>query len=176
MRHHHDRPSQTDHQEGVMRDIQDALSSAWGKVALGVASIGLAAAASGCSPKELSYWTGNYTQMPDPPVAARMQTGVSTESDGDLFINYVVWNDTAKQFERHDIHYTAGKLGNMVQVGDFREAGGYKQRIKHGEVLTGGAVIDQRAGLIRFPDGSRVDGPSGTYLSAHGDTITTLEP
>ena len=135
----------------------------------------MAAAASGCSPKEMSYWTGSYTQMPDPPAAARMQTGVSTESDGDLFINYVIWNEQTNQFERHDIHYTAGKFGNTLQVGNFREAGGYKQRIMQGEILTGGAAVDQKAGVLRFPDGSWVDGPTGAYLSAKGDTITKLE-
>ena len=63
---------------------------------------------------------------------------------------------------------------HLTPLGNFREAGGYTQQIKDGEVLSGGIVVDQVHGALILPGGSKVDGRTGAVISAEGDTIKTL--
>ncbi len=137
------------------------------RATLGTAVILGAALLTGCSPQQSSYWTGNYTKLPPPPATARMQLGVSTEDDGTVFINYVTWNKDSARFERKDIHYTTTSLA----PGTFSQAGGYEQEIHDGEVLYGGAIVDQAAGKILFADGKYIEGKTGNIYAESGKLI-----
>ena len=138
---------------------------------VGAALLGLAAVLPGCSPQNSSYYFGSFTKLPPPPPEARMQLGVSTEEDGTVFVNYVVWNDKASHFERKDFHYTSKKLGGTMNFGDFAAAGGYQQRIHDGEVLYGNAIVDQKAGRIIMQGGNYIDGRTGNTYSADGTLL-----
>lgn len=139
-------------------------------IMLGVMLTGASVAVTGCSPQEKSYWTKSFTALPDPPSNARLQLGVSTEDDGKIFINYVVWDDRTNQFKRQDIHYSTTTL----KPGTYFEMGGYEQRIKDGEVLYGGAIVDQANKKILLSDGNYVDGPTGDVFDAQGNLVKRL--
>lgn len=137
------------------------------RLGLGAAVLATAAAMSGCSPQEKSYWTSSYTELPPPPAEARMQLGVSTEDDGTVFINYVIWDAEKGEFARKDIHYTT----TVMHPGSFQEAGGYKQKVHDGEVIYGDAIVDQKAGKILLSNGNSIDGKTGNILNAEGEVI-----
>lgn len=105
-----------------------------------------------------------YTPLPDPPPEARLQLNVSSESTGHVFINYVIWDSQATCFKRRDIHYA----DTIFEPGQFREQGGFEQRIPHGEALAAGIVIDQKNGHILLNNGLRIDGPTGHLFDAEG--------
>lgn len=147
-----------------------AFSRALRAIAIGASTVGVSvglAGMEGCSPKASSYWFGSYSKLPDPPSDARLQIGVSTESDGAVFINYIVWDSSANLFKRKDIHYTTTTL----HPGSFTEAGGYMQRILDGEVLASGAVVDQQRGVILLPGGLVLDGRSGDVMDKSGEIV-----
>jgi hypothetical protein len=125
----------------------------------------------GCSPQTKSYWTGAYTDLPEPPENFRLQTGSSTEDDGTVFINYVLWDQKHQKFYRADIHYTTENRLLPGHSSSFREMGGYKQRIVDGEVLTGGVIVDQASKTLILPDGNRVDGPTGNIFDKSGNLV-----
>jgi hypothetical protein len=128
------------------------------------------------TPQTRSYYGNVYTRIPDPPAEARMQLGVSTEADGSLFINYVVWDKESQRFMRKDIHYTSLKgVLLTVNVGDFQAKGGYIQKIKDGEVLYGGAIVDQQQKVIHLPNGQKIYGPTGDIYDAQGNLSKRLE-
>jgi hypothetical protein len=152
--------------------IGDALFKALEGV--GISRLGLSAAVlasaammSGCSPQNKSYWSSTYTNLPAPPAEARMQLGVSTEDDGTVFINYVVWDADRGEFARKDIHYTT----TVMNPGSFQEAGGYKQKVYDGEVIYGDAIVDQKAGKIILSNGNVIDGKTGNIVSPEGEII-----
>lgn len=156
----------------VWESISESLQSAFSAVGLSRAAIGAgvlvaAAALSGCSPQTNSYWTGSYTELPPPPPAARMQIGVSTEEDGTVFINYVMWNKDDGVFERKDIHYST----TMTNVSGFSEMGGYKQKIHDGEVLSAGVIVDQTNQVIILPNGNRIEGKTGNIVAPDGKVV-----
>jgi hypothetical protein len=137
------------------------------RLGLSAALLATAAAVSGCSPQDKSYWSSTYTDLPPPPAEARMQLGVSTEDDGTVFINYVIWDAGKGEFARKDIHYTT----TVMHPGSFQEAGGYKQKIHDGEVIYGDAIVDQKVGRIILSNGNTIDGKTGNILSADGEII-----
>lgn len=137
------------------------------RIGLGAVAIASAALISGCSPQDKSYWSNQYTDLPPPPPEARMQLGVSTEKDGTVFINYVVWDGENSQFARKDIHYTT----TLAHPGQFQAAGGYKQKIHHGEVLYGDAIVDQKEKQIVLSNGNLIDGKSGNIIDREGTVI-----
>lgn len=138
--------------------------------AAGVSALGVAMGiAAGCSPQEKSYWAGSFTKLPDPPANARMQLSTSTEQDGTVFINYIVWDASTNQFARKDIHYSTTFSG----PGTFSECGGYSQKIRDGEVLYGGAIVDQANGKIILPDGKVIEGATGNVKQG-AEVVKTL--
>lgn len=141
------------------------------RTGVGVLLMGGAALLSGCSPQNKSYWNNTFTALPNPPAEARMQLGVSTEEDGTVFINYVTWNAESKQFERKDVHYTT----TVTHPGSFSAAGGYSQKIHHGEVLYGDAIVDQHAGKILLGNGNSIDGETGNIFDKSGELVIKLE-
>lgn len=112
------------------------------------------------------------TKLPPPPPEARMQLGVSTEDDGKVFINYVMWNADRGKFERKDIHYTT----TFLEPGTFGQAGGYQQEIADGEVLYGGATVLQAEGRIVLPNGNYIEGKTGHIYSPSGTLVKKLTP
>jgi hypothetical protein len=136
-----------------------------------VTLVALGLTLAGCSPQTKSYYSGSFTDLPPPPPDARLQLSVSTEQDGTVFINYVTWDQKSTSFVRKDIHYTSEKMLQLANYGDFREAGGYKQTIRDGEVLMGGAIVDQAAHKILLPNGTAVDGPSGNIVNTAGQVL-----
>lgn len=132
--------------------------------------------ATGCSPQEKSRMWGSFTQLPDPPPEARLQIGVSTEADGTLFINYVCWETNAQKFIRKDIHYSimSDHVIAFIPNNSFREAGGYIQRIKDGEVLSGGQVVNQTGKTIMIGGGLFIDGPTGNVINQSGQVVKAL--
>ena len=155
-------------------DLGASLRRCLHKTGVGLSALALAASLAGCSPQFKSYWSGTYTDLPPPPPNARLQLGVSTEQDGTLFINYVVWDAKAAKFVRQDIHYTTEKVGGLANYGDFREMGGYRQPILDGEVLYGGAIVDQKSGNIILANGNKLDGASGNIFNPHGQLVKAL--
>lgn len=137
-------------------------------VALATAGAGFTTASlTGCSPQTKSYYAGLFSQIPDPPKESRLRLDPSTESDGTLFISYVIWNDQEKRFTWKDIHYSTTRINR----GSFKEMGGYEQRIRDGEVLPGGVIIDQENKRILLPSGLYVDGPTGDIKNAQGEVV-----
>ena len=128
----------------------------------------------GCSPQERSFYLNQYVPIPKPPAEARMQLGISTEADGDVFVNYVVWNEKDNRFERKDVHYSSSRIINGLNMFDYKEQGGYVQPILDGEVLYGNAVVDQATGKIILPGGNCIDGRTGNVITASGEVVKTL--
>lgn len=120
-----------------------------------------------CTPQNKSYWNGTYTKLPEPPLDSRLQIGTATESDGKLFINYVVWDRKENIFKRLDVHYTT----TLTAPGTLTEAGGYEQGIYDGEVLVSGAIVDQKKGVIILPGGQLLDGKTGDILDNQGAVL-----
>lgn len=158
-------------QDGLFDEIGASLRNALKYVAVGASAVALSTGLPGCSPQQNSYWTGTYTTLPAPPDNARTQVGVSTEDDGTVFINYIIWDSATNDFKRQDVHYTTTFWG----PGTFSEAGGYVQEIKDGEVLSGGIIVDQKAGVLLLPNGYRVDGKTGDVRDASGYVVKSLE-
>ena len=157
-------------------EVGESLRTAWNRAGLPtVLAAGAIFGGMGCSPQSKSYMFDSFTELPAPPENARLQIGVSTEEDGTIFINYIIWNADKAEFVRRDIHYTSKKVLGMVNAGDFRQKGGYEQRILDGEVLSSGAIVDQERGVITLPSGLLVDGKSGSVMDAQGNVIKTLE-
>lgn len=129
----------------------------------------------GCSPKYKSLLSGSYTNIPSPPAAARIQVGVSTESNGDVLINYICWDKDNSKFVRRDVHYTTGNWTGIGQSNEFQEKGGYLQSILNGEVLSGGIIVDQRQGRLTLPNGYYIEGPTGSIIDKEGKVVTTLD-
>ena len=155
----------------LWENLGSSLRTAWNKVGAEATLVALGLTLVGCSPQTKSYYSGSFTALPPPPPDARLQLSVSTEQDGTVFINYVSWDKAEARFVRKDIHYTSEKFMQLANFGDFREAGGYKQRIHDGEVLMGGAIVDQASHKILLPNGTAVDGPTGNIIGARGEVL-----
>ena len=154
--------------ESIGESLSNAFESA-GLSRLGLGAVVLASAVmlGGCSPQEKSYLYSSYTDLPPPPAEARMQLGASTEEDGTVFINYVIWDGAAKEFVRKDIHYTT----TITHPGTFSSAGGYQQNIHHGAVLYGDAIVNQKEGKIHLSNGNVIDGKTGNIQDASGRVL-----
>ena len=159
------------HDEGGLGSFSDVLRS---KYALLGAVLAIGGALTGCSPKSKSYMSGAYTPFPEAPANARIQIGVSTESDGDVLINYIVWDSGSSSFLRKDIHYSAARWGGLAGYGDFTERGGYQQKIRDGEVLSSGVVVDQKNSKLILSDGMILDGPTGKVIDKTGTVVKEL--
>ncbi len=155
--------------------FEGSTAKKWGMglAALSLLAIGSCTAVNiiGFSPQQKSYWLGTYTELPPPPENARLQLSISTEDDGTIFINYVLWNPKKQQFYRADIHYTTVRKVLPGHSGHFREMGGYEQRILDGEVLYGDAIVDQEKKAILLTNGNVIDGPTGNILDKDGNIV-----
>lgn len=157
---------------GTLRAALDSIGLSPTTIGVGILSAA-ALFSSGCSPQSKSYWSGTYTPLPDPPASCRLVLNTSTEDDGTIFINYVEWDTKTDSFVRRDTHYsTKGVVGNW---GDFKEYGGYEQKIRDGEVLVNGAIVDQAGKKIDIGNGRFVDGPTGNILDAKGNILKELK-
>lgn len=148
-----------------------SLFSLANKFKLGIAALVVTTGLVGCSPQTRSYYLGTFTDLPPPPPTARMQLETSTEEDGTVFINYVMWDAKQEKFFRKDIHYTSQKLMRQANFGSYSEAGGYQQNIHDGEVLAGGAIVDQTNGRILLDGDRYIDGRTGNTYDGSGKII-----
>lgn len=164
-------PQESEQLSSSLRSALESIGLSPSTLGIGLLSVATLFTA-GCSPQSKSYWTGAYTKLPDPPASARLVLNTSTEDDGTVFINYVEWNQKTSEFIRRDTHYsTKGIIGNY---GNFSELGGYEQRIRDGEVLVNGAIIDQKEKRIDLGDGRYVDGPTGNIIDSSGKIMKEL--
>ena len=145
---------------------------------LAVAGVGVSMLA-GCGPASPGFnsrYNNAYTQLPEPPVNARLQIGVTAhgrEDSYDILINYIEWNPQNSNFVRRDVHYSARNTTSSWNMYDdhFSEKGGYEQKIIDGEVLASGAIVDQKNGVILLPGGNIMDGPTGKVFAPDGKTV-----
>lgn len=161
--------------KGLGDSLRNAVPEAIDSPAARIGVLGLALLVAGCSPQQKSFWGGSFTAVPAPPPEARMQLGTSTETDGNLFINYVVWDASKARFERKDIQYSTENIIGLNNS-KFSQLGGHIQHIADGEVLYGGAIVDQAAHKIILSNGNYIDGPTGNVHTANGELLKALVP
>jgi len=116
-----------------------------------------------------SFWLGTYTPIPEPPPQARMQMSIATEGGDHIFINYLIWDKQANRFKRQDVHYATSN--GLINTNTFKERGGLVQEVHDGEVLYGGAIVDQLRHRLILPSGLMVDGPTGDIMDQYGRVV-----
>lgn len=115
---------------------------------------------------------GADVELPAPSDNLRLEgriTPIFVDGRTRVYQSAIVWDDVSQQFKLRLTSNFFEEKTNQYKTLTFERA------MKHGTVLSNefaeGAIVDQKAGVIRFPTGVHIDGKTGEVRNRSGKSI-----